>query len=419
MIYQTWKTVPMLLSMLTLPGCNTVVVKTTEQAPLMTNTSAEIPETQLLDVGIGIFDPGTDPSDDDEDGTVFPEVRKAEARFVPTMLTATLQNAGAWGAVRLIPDRQSDMDLWVDGEILHSHGETLKLRIRVEDSAGNEWYTRSYEQKASKYAYDEESSHEGEPFQGLYNRIANDMLAHLQTLPPGDIKKLRMITELEFARRFSPEAFSEYLEADEKGRYRIMRLPAENDPQLERVRRIRERDDLFVDTLQDYYTSFTRQMQEPYRQWRKESYKESMELQKLRAAGTYRMVGGVLAVVGGIAAAVAGGSSGSVAASSAGAAAATIGIPAGALLFKSGLDKRAEADLHKESLREIAASLNAEIKPYTVALQDRTVTLTGTVEQQYSQWREILRELYRNETGAVSTQPVAPASDGNSREAKP
>jgi hypothetical protein len=28
------------------------------------------------------------------------------------------------------------------------------------------------------------------------------------------------------------------------------------------------------------------------------------------------------------------------------------------------------------------------------------VTLSGTVDQQYAQWREILQEIYRTETGA-------------------
>jgi hypothetical protein len=34
-----------------------------------------------------------------------------------------------------------------------------------------------------------------------------------------------------------------------------------------------------------------------------------------------------------------------------------------------------------------------------VTLEDRTVTLTGTVEQQYAQWRQILRDIYDTETG--------------------
>jgi hypothetical protein len=36
-----------------------------------------------------------------------------------------------------------------------------------------------------------------------------------------------------------------------------------------------------------------------------------------------------------------------------------------------------------------------------IDLDDRTIMLTGTVEEQYSQWREILVELYEEETGGI------------------
>ncbi|MCP4513413.1 MAG: hypothetical protein GY826_44225 [Fuerstiella sp.] len=60
-----------------------------------------------------------------------------------------------------------------------------------------------------------------------------------------------------------------------------------------------------------------------------------------------------------------------------------------------------------ETLREIAASLDAEIEPHSVALEDQTVTLSGTVEQQYDQWREILRQIYIAETGNIAAAPIS------------
>jgi hypothetical protein len=193
--------------------------------------------------------------------------------------------------------------------------------------------------------------------------------------------------------------FADDLVTDGKGRYGIKRLPADNDPLLDRLRRIRERDNLFVDTLQDYYTNFAGQMQGPYTQWRDESYKETMDLREANRSATARTVGGVLVGLAGIAAAVLAGGSSNPWVSSGGAAAAVVGVGAGTMLVKSGLDQRAEAKMHAEALKEIAASLDAEIAPHTVTLEDRTVTLTGTVEQQYAQWRQILRDIYDTETG--------------------
>jgi len=392
---------------LVLGACNTTTVKTTDEAPAAAVTPEQIPETMLLDVGVGIFDPGTDKLPEEELRTIFPEVRKAESRYMPGVLAQTLQGTGAWGVVRVIPDRQSEMDLWVDGEILQSDGEFLKLKITVQDASGRTWYTRNYEEEASKYAYDKQLRGNHEPFQGLYNRIANDMYAFMRTLKPEDVKYLRTITELQFARRFAPDVFSDYLVADKKGLYHVQRLPAEGDPLLQRIRRVRDRDALFVDTLQDYYASYGREMQEPYLQWRTESYRETQDLRRTQAQSTARLIGGVLSVLAGIGAMVASSGSDSAAVRTAGQVGGIVGVGAGAMLVKSGLEKRAEAKLQLESLREIAGSLDAEIQPHTVTLEDRTVTLSGTVNEQYSQWREILRQIYLTETGQAPQAPAA------------
>lgn len=385
---------PWLGIILLLAGCSTTTVKTTQHEEIL-KENADIPEDQLLDVGINIFDPGVDDLSEEQEG-VYPPIRRAEARYMPFQLMETLQRTGNWGVVRVIPDRKSEMNLWVDGEILESNGEELKLAIKVEDATGRVWFRRTYEEKASKYAYDPNLQRNNEdPFQGIYNRIANDLLLFRRELAAGDVETIRTVTELKFARDFSPEAFAEYTEVSRNGNYSIKRLPAENDPLLQRIRKIRERDFMFVDTLQDYYRSFTRQMDGPYHEWRKLSYEEIIALRQLRSESNTRLLGGALAVLAGV---LAQGSDSRVART-----AGMVGIGAGAYTFKSGLDKREEAKMHSQALEELSTSLNAEIEPHTMELQDRTVTLTGTVEEQYSQWREILRDIYLTETGQQET----------------
>jgi hypothetical protein len=393
----------MLLLGLFLVGCNTVTVKPSEPITLLMEDAGQIPEEHLLDVGIGIFEPGPEQvQEEEEEDMVFAEVRKAETQYMPVVLATTLQNTGGWGAVRVIPEQRSEMDVWVEGEILESDGEVLKLRIRVKDSAHREWFQKTYQAKVGKNSYNPQRGRAEEPFQGLYNHIANDMLAYRRALTPAELGKIRTITELNFARRFSPEAFSEYLEVDKRGRYQILRLPAENDPFLTRVRQIRARDDLFVDTLQDHYGFFAQQMETPYQHWRHENYKENMKIRHVKASARRRMLLGALGVVGGIAAIATLGSSPNPFLGTVGGIGGTVGVGAGLVGFKRGWDERKEVKLHQEALREIAASLDAEIKPHTLTLEDRTVTLTGTVEQQYQQWQEILRQIYLQETGAVT-----------------
>jgi hypothetical protein len=384
---------------LLMAGCSTTTVRTTQHQAALKATTA-IPENQLLDVGINIFDPGVDENSPEQEG-VYPPIRRAEARYIPYHLMQTLQRTGNWGVVRVIPDKRSQMNLWIDGKILKSNGAELQLKIKATDASNRVWLDKTYTEKASKYAYDSSLKNSGDdPFQGLYNQIANDLLKFRQdSLQADDIKTIRTITELKFARDFAPEAFNEYITRDGSGRYRIKRLPAENDPLLARIHKIRERDYMFVDTLQDYYGSFSRQMQPPYQDWRKQSYDEIIKLDELNKQSTVRTLGGIVAIAASVAAIITGCGANSSYGRSACQLAGTAGVIGGGYMVKSGIDKHAEAKLHAQSLEELSRSLNAEIQPHTIQLQDRTVTLTGTVDQQYNQWRQILQKMYSNETG--------------------
>ena len=52
-------------------------------------------------------------------------------------------------------------------------------------------------------------------------------------------------------------------------------------------------------------------------------------------------------------------------------------------------------ELYVDELREGFAN---EVQPTELALEDSLYTLTGTLEQQYDEWRSILAELYALET---------------------
>ncbi len=374
-----------------LAGCNSTTVRTANPEKILEET-IQIPEDQLVDIGVGIFNPGVDAISKQEPG-VYPKIREAEARFMPFKLMETLQQSGNWGIVRVIPDRQSEMDIWIDAEISRSDGETLKLQVKVQDASGKTWYTKLYSDVASKYSYKNALSKGTEPFQGLYNKINNDLLLYYRQLSPEEIKTIRTITELKFAKQFSADAFGNHLETNDKGRLYIKRLPADDDPLLLRIKQIRERDYMFVDTLQEYYGSFVRQMETPYREWRKAFYEENAALREVKSQSTTRLIGGALAVLAGI---LAQGSDSRVTRAAGG-----VGIGAGAGIFMSGLNKREEAKVHAEALEEISSSLDAEMEPHTLNLEDRTVTLSGSVNEQYSQWQQILRDIYNSETGQL------------------
>ena len=381
-----------------LSACASRTVKTTSHTPVIQETG-EIAEDQLMDVSIGQFDPGLDQAADDDDLVIFPEIRKAETRFVPYLLMETLQTSAAWGAVRVVPNEQSATDVYVKGEIINSDGENLKLSVQVKDATGREWFTRTYEDMASRYAYDPKKKLLNDPFQGIYNRIANDMLRwRRENLSRTDITNLRTVAELKFAESFAPQNFDGHLEQDRKGHYTIKRLPADGDPMLARIRQIRERDYLFVDTLQDYYGSFVKEMEGHYQQWRSLSYDEVIALREMQREARNRKIMGIAAILGGIAAA--GGDGGATRA------AGQVAVAAGGYMVKSGYDKSSESKMHLEALQELGDSLEAQIEPQVIDLEDRTITLSGTVENQYDQWRGILRDLYQLETGNAAVPAV-------------
>ncbi|WP_105101867.1 hypothetical protein [Microbulbifer pacificus] len=382
------------LGLLTLVGCSTTEVRTTAYTPL-TVEDAAIAENRLLDVGIVQFDAGLEQEEElEEDDLVFPELRRAESRYVAVTLADAVQSSQGWGAVRVIPSERTNIDVSVTGKIVQSDGETLTVDVTVTDSRGQVWFSRQYTEQASHYAYDRKHPTEGDAFQGIYNRISNDMLVYRQGLSDQYIAELRTISEIKFAQSFSPTAFERFLVHDDNGLYRLTALPADNDPMLMRVRQIRERDYLFVDTLQGYYDTFVKTMETPYQEWRAMSYEEVKEMRELKRKARNNTIMGVAAIVGGIAAAGAGGG----AARQAG----NVAVAGGGYLVKSGFDRRAEAKMHIEALQELGDSMEAEVEPRIVELEDRTVTLSGSVENQYQQWRELLKEIYEVETGGMS-----------------
>lgn len=379
---------------LTLSGCATHTVKTTSYTPIIQD-SQNINEDFLLDVGVAIFDPGIDELDDDQEQLTNHQVRLAESRYAPYLLSETLQRSANWGIVRLMPNANSPMDVFINGVILESNGETMSMRVSVSDSTGRQWYQKEYEQAISQFSYDPSQRQQNDPFQILYNNIANDLLEWRQkNISEPGITEIRTVSEMLFAKRFSSQVFDSYLAQDRNGVYQITSLPSDDDPLLQRIRDIRERDFMFIDTVQDYYATYVRQMRLPYDSWREQSYHETIELRELEASARRRFIAGAATVVAGIAAATQGSNYGT----QIGGAAA---VGAGAYLIRSGFDKRAEAQMHMEALEELGQSLEDEVAPQVISLEDRSITLTGSVEEQYEQWREILADLYAAEVGQL------------------
>ncbi|HKE92822.1 MAG TPA: hypothetical protein VKB34_00835 [Povalibacter sp.] len=390
------------LASLVLSGCMTHETRPLPRVNAI-QASTEIPQDQLLDVGVRLFDENV-PEDEKkrEKERIFPDVRKAEARYFAMQIRNTLEGSGQWGQVRVIPIDEDALDLHVGGKILESNGMNLRLEITVADASGRQWFRKEYEQLADTRSYKDTSGHPRDPFQNLYAQLANDILAYRQTLTGADLENIRRVSELRFASDLAPYAFQSYLTTDKKkGTFQVTRLPAQDDPMLTRMDRIRERDYALLDTVNDHYALFSENMSESYTNWRRYSHDEIEAEDDAQRAALTRKLLGAAAIVGGLV-------MGTQSNTYVGQAAATAAVFGGAYAVKSGFDKGAEVKMHSDSLKQLGESFQAEVQPMVVEVEGRTLQLRGTAEEQFQEWRRLLKELYENETGLpVATTPVA------------
>ena len=377
-----------------LSACVVSETRPVEYQPAV-NAQVEIPSQQLLSVAIVELDPGLPEAEElsVEEIGVPADVRRAESRFIAYHLKKTLEQTSQWGAVRVIPQPREGSELVIRGEILHSGGESLELRVRATDATGHEWIDNKYEGRADSGTYSDGDVLGRDPFQNIYNSIANDLLAARAGIEDIQLTRIRQVAELRFAEDLAPELYSGYLSQDKRGDYQIIRLPADGDPMKRRVDAVRDRDLLFVDTLNEYYAGFYREMEEPYDSWRKYSYDEALALRELKAAARWRKLVGAAAVVG------------SVMVDSdtrTGDVAGDVMLIGGIELFRQGMQVSKEAKMQEEVLAELGTSFGQEIQPAVVDVAGETRRLEGSVATQYVEWRKLLREIYEAETGLAA-----------------
>jgi hypothetical protein len=351
----------------------------------------EIPEDELLDVGIAVFDSAQiDEEKAKKEGT-HPEVRKAETHFIPYHLKNTLQLSSHWGSVRVLPDRSSPADVLITGEIVLSKGSELVLKIKAVDTTGNTWLEKTYSAETHTFSYDDNTMGIKDAYQDIYNAIANDIAEYKAGLPPAELINIRRVTQLKFAEEFAPDAYSGYLDRKEDGSVTLTRLPSDDDPHMVRIQNVRDRDAMYVDTLNGYYEGFYSEMWPAYENWRSSSFREETALRKVKREALMKQISGALMLAAAIAL-----DAGDVRNTGA---LQNILILGGGMVIINGINVSREAQIHSASIQELSESLGAEMKPVVLEMQGKQYELTGTVEEQYVKWQELLREIYFSETG--------------------
>jgi hypothetical protein len=383
------------LTLLVTTGCTVSEVITPEHTPLEV-ASLEVPENMLLDVGIVTFEAGVPEENNADKSGIYAEVREAEARYLPYHIKTTLQGTGFWGAVRVIPSRYVYTDVILSGVIDQSDGEFVTLRVKAEDAMGREWYERKYSMQTGITSYADYRDRSEDPYQKVFNDIANDLKAYVSTIAPEEIRRIRQVSELKFFADLAPTAYGDYLTTTEDGLTNVERLPARNDPMVDRLRQIRERDRLVIDTLNEHYANFYYGIAIPYESWRETAREQAISFRQVRRAATMRALLGVVVVAGSMSIDT---SSSSRSRARAKQATQYVGINRGLNTIISAWQLRSSADFHRENIKELSESFGAEAAPMVVKVEGESRRLTGTAEAQYESWRKLLKEIYQAETG--------------------
>lgn len=383
-------------------GCSVNEVVVAEETKLIVAESP-VEEAMLLDIGIVEFDAGIPENNDPQKTRVFDEIRSAETKFLAYHLKTTLQGTGHWGAVRVIPSRSAFTDVIVSGRIERSDGEFVVLDISVDDAAGRRWFDKSYETQTGKTSYSERRDRRRDPYQKVFNDIANDLQAFVAQLPARQLQQTRQISELQFFADMSPLAYGEHLQTDEDGLVSVVRLPAENDPAVMRLRQIRERDRLVVDTLNEHYANFYYGIAIPYRSWRKNSRQEAVDYREVKRSARMQALVGVVVLAGSLAIDT---NSSNRRTRNVNRGLQNMGIYEGLNRVIGGFQRNSEASLHLDTIAELSESFGAEAAPMVVNVEGQERRLTGTAAAQYESWRKLLKEIYEAETGFSQTADV-------------
>jgi len=385
-----------------LPGCATGPVKQLVEPTNAIQADQPVPEAALFDVGIQVFETAAISAEAAREKSTDPKILEAEARFIPFHLKKTLQQTGQWGAVRVVPARAEEVDVNVSGKLLESNGEKLRVEIKVVDATGRLWFHNEYVAEATDQSYEAlDRKQDRDPYQDLYNTIANDLLAYRQQLKEREISAIRQVALLKFARSVAPYAFAPYLVQERDGLFKVSKLPADDDPMFERVNRIRAREHMFIDTVNNFYGNLYDDMRRPYGQWRQSYLKELNQKRELERKLWERRILGAAAILG---AAVIGSNS-----NSAGSVfARDILLIGGFETIRSSGQFANDARVHEAALKELGVSFKADVAPVVDEVEGRTIKLSGSVDAQYAEWRKTLRELFTAETGLPASPTPAP-----------
>ena len=332
---------------------------------LQQSVYGEVRDVAALNVSISVFDPGV-PDDRSlhRDLQIFPRIREVEAKFLPFVLRESLVGSGEWGAVRVVTEPDSAAEVEISGSIIRSDGEHLEIRVRAVDATGRQWFDRVFASGLAK-AGEEGGAAGGSGQAGLYEEMAHSLYEARGRLDESALRRIIETSLLRYANELAPSAFSEYLTEDGNGTFSIERLPARNDPMLDRIERIRLTEYVITDSVDAKFRELHEEIASTYALWR-EYRRKSIEYdrQNARRAEDTRSdeVRGSYAAI------------------------------------KNLYDNYKWDRVTAQEQDRLAIAFNNEVGPVVDEMEARIAELEEWVDDKYAEWHRLLEELFEVET---------------------
>ena len=320
------------------------------------------------DVSIAVFDAGI-PEDPalHRDLEVFPRIRRVEALLHPFLVLDALLRSGGWGALRIVPGPDAAAELLVSGEIVRSDGQSLTLRIRAVDATGRVWVDHAFSGDVTDDYAGGDSSGEREPsYRRLFGAIAAELVRVRNGLTARDIQAISEVSLLRYAQQIAPRAFSDFLSVEPEGTVTIHRLPARNDPMIERIALVRSTEYVITDTVDATFRQLHREIASVYDVWRRYRRKvleyEQEDLRRAEETASQGERGSYEAI-------------------------------------RNAYDNYKYHRITEQEQDKLAIAFENEVGPTVESIEDRVRELRSWVEDKYAEWRRILEELFELETG--------------------
>jgi hypothetical protein len=205
-----------------------------------------------------------------------------------------------------------------------------------------------------------------DPYLEVYTQIAQDLLAVRQQQTPKQLADIRQVALLRYAGELAPDAFSSYVARTQTGMYELQRLPAQDDPMLVRVKRIREQEYLFIDTVDEQYERLSEDMAATYNLWRQFGAEQALYRDDYQERVSGRD---------------------------------SQGRRGSFTVLEQSYNAYKWSKIHEQDLDELAVGFNNEVAPTDMAVSGTVFKLSGTLDTQYMEWREILQRIFALETG--------------------